>query len=89
MLLYRSNNDKIEFLLLIGPTLAELNANDENLLGDLNFDDLLLPSDVSYTILESTPGHYTFANNLSNNNQLVGASSSCPQGKLPKDNYQK
>ncbi|ERL84823.1 hypothetical protein D910_02247, partial [Dendroctonus ponderosae] len=29
----------------IGPTLAELNANDENLLGDLNFDDLLLPND--------------------------------------------
>lgn len=27
-----------------GPTLAELNANDESLLSDLNFDDFLLPS---------------------------------------------
>ncbi|KAK3921834.1 Protein CREBRF-like protein [Frankliniella fusca] len=31
--------------LIQGPTLAELNANDENLLGDLNFDDLLLPEE--------------------------------------------
>lgn len=29
--------------LIQGPTLAELNANDDTLLGDLNFDDLLLP----------------------------------------------
>ncbi|XP_012259728.2 CREB3 regulatory factor [Athalia rosae] len=28
-----------------GPTLAELNANDDTLLGDLNFDDLLLPEE--------------------------------------------
>ncbi|XP_014210372.1 protein CREBRF homolog [Copidosoma floridanum] len=31
--------------LIQGPTLAELNANDDTLLGDLNFDDLLLPSE--------------------------------------------
>ncbi|KAF7997373.1 hypothetical protein HCN44_005650 [Aphidius gifuensis] len=31
--------------LIQGPTLAELNANDDILLGDLNFDDLLLPED--------------------------------------------
>ncbi|XP_017752749.1 PREDICTED: CREB3 regulatory factor isoform X2 [Eufriesea mexicana] len=31
--------------LIQGPTLAELNANDETLLGDLNFDDLLLPEE--------------------------------------------
>lgn len=33
--------------LIQGPTLAELNANDDTLLGDLNFDDLLLPEDGS------------------------------------------
>ncbi|KAK0095214.1 hypothetical protein PV326_008944 [Microctonus aethiopoides] len=31
--------------LIQGPTLAELNANDDILLGDLNFDDLLLPEE--------------------------------------------
>lgn len=36
--------------LIQGPTLAELNANDENLLEDLNFDDLLLPEENSYYI---------------------------------------
>ncbi|XP_047000193.1 protein CREBRF homolog [Schistocerca americana] len=36
--------------LIQGPTLAELNANDENLLDDLNFDDLLLPEENSYYI---------------------------------------
>uniref|UniRef100_A0A1B6DH34 BZIP domain-containing protein n=1 Tax=Clastoptera arizonana TaxID=38151 RepID=A0A1B6DH34_9HEMI len=36
--------------LIQGPTLAELNANDETLLGDLNFDDLLLPDENSYYI---------------------------------------
>lgn len=35
--------DKAE--LIQGPTLAELNANDDTLLGDLNFDDLLLPEE--------------------------------------------
>ena len=30
--------------LIQGPTLAELNANDESLLADLNFDDFLLPT---------------------------------------------
>lgn len=33
--------------LIQGPTLAELNANDENLFGDLNFDGLLLPEESS------------------------------------------
>lgn len=36
--------------LIQGPTLAELNANDETLLGDLNFDDLLLPEENVYNI---------------------------------------
>lgn len=34
--------------LIQGPTLAELNANDDTLLGDLNFDDLLLPEEGTY-----------------------------------------
>lgn len=34
--------------LIQGPTLAELNANDDTLLDDLNFDDLLLPEENSY-----------------------------------------
>lgn len=40
--------------LIQGPTLAELNANDDTLLGDLNFDDLLLPEEKSYYINVST-----------------------------------
>lgn len=31
--------------LIQGPTLAELNANDDTMFGDLNFDDLLLPDE--------------------------------------------
>ncbi|XP_018332582.1 protein CREBRF homolog [Agrilus planipennis] len=34
--------------LIQGPTLAELNANDENFLEDLNFDDLLLPDEKGF-----------------------------------------
>ena len=33
--------------LIQGPTLAELNANDESLLSDLNFDDFVLPVQMS------------------------------------------
>ncbi|BET02103.1 BRLZ [Nesidiocoris tenuis] len=33
-----------------GPTLAELNANDETLLDDLSFDDLVIPDGGAYTI---------------------------------------
>ncbi|XP_026475279.1 protein CREBRF homolog [Ctenocephalides felis] len=36
--------------LIQGPTLAELNANDDTLLEDLNFDDLLLPEENSFYI---------------------------------------
>lgn len=36
--------------LIQGPTLAELNANDDTLLGDLSFDDLLLPDEPNYFI---------------------------------------
>ncbi|KAL4716126.1 hypothetical protein ACJJTC_013903 [Scirpophaga incertulas] len=36
--------------LILGPTLAELNANPDTLLEDLNFDDLLLPEENGYCI---------------------------------------
>lgn len=34
--------------LIQGPTLAELNANDESLLSDLNFDDFILPTQMPF-----------------------------------------
>ncbi|XP_049820547.1 uncharacterized protein LOC109598694 isoform X2 [Aethina tumida] len=57
--------------LIQGPTLAELNANDETLLGDLNFDDLLLPDGTTYITMGSigksiTPGVTTHNNNNNN-----------------------
>lgn len=36
--------------LILGPTLAELNANPDTLLDDLNFDDLLLPEESGYCV---------------------------------------
>ena len=33
--------------LIQGPTLAELNANDESLLADLNFDDFIVPMQMA------------------------------------------
>lgn len=44
--------DKAE--LIQGPTLAELNANDDTLLGDLNFDDLLLPEERAQPLRATT-----------------------------------
>lgn len=64
-LAYESENCKMEILnkmddddifqvdkadLILGPTLAELNANPDTLLEDLNFDDLLLPEESGYCI---------------------------------------
>ncbi|KAL1122985.1 hypothetical protein AAG570_003309 [Ranatra chinensis] len=40
--------------LIQGPTLAELNANDETLLEDLNFDDLLLPEENTSFFIQVT-----------------------------------
>ncbi|XP_012287680.1 uncharacterized protein LOC105703686 isoform X2 [Orussus abietinus] len=51
--------------LIQGPTLAELNANDDTLLGDLNFDDLLLPDEQlqpSRVPTEVTPTGTSFFN---------------------------
>lgn len=75
--------------LIQGPTLAELNANDDTLLGDLNFDDLLLPEENSYNYING-PGPQKVSmpllqlnNNLTsnrvNNNSLGLMVSSCPQ----------
>lgn len=74
--------------LIQGPTLAELNANDETLLGDLNFDDLLLPEENSYNYvnipttqkLSMQTMHINTAvnSNRINNNHTITASS-CPQ----------
>lgn len=36
--------------LILGPTLAELNANPDTLLDDLNIDDLLMPEDSGYCV---------------------------------------
>lgn len=33
--------------LIQGPTLAELNANDESLLTDFNFDDFVMPTQIT------------------------------------------
>lgn len=78
--------------LIQGPTLAELNANDETLLGDLNFDDLLLPEESSYNYvnipttqkmsMQTVHINTTAVNsNRINNNHTVTASS-CPQAGI-------
>lgn len=67
--------------LIQGPTLAELNANDETLLGDLNFDDLLLPEESRYINLEKNV-YGTVSRNHVNNNQIRSTSSCRPQGML-------
>lgn len=74
--------------LIQGPTLAELNANDDTFLGDLNFDDLLLPEEGSYINLSqkiATPFLQinNTHNNVNNNSPVLSASSSsCPQSGL-------
>lgn len=53
--------DKAE--LIQGPTLAELNA-DDTLLGDLNFDDLVLPEEMVHSIkVENPPSSGSLFNN--------------------------
>lgn len=63
--------------LIQGPTLAELNAN-ETLLGDLNFDDLLLPEENSYNYANgrSVPTQNTqnFNSTFNNNSHLLPSS---------------
>lgn len=77
--------------LIQGPTLAELNANDETLLGDLNFDDLLLPEENSYNYVnipssQKLSMHTVHINTASNSNRINNnhtiTASSCPQTGL-------
>jgi hypothetical protein len=71
--------DKAE--LIQGPTLAELNANDDTLLGDLNFDDLLLPEERAQPIkVENVP--LSCGSLFSSNNATGFAPSSFPQTGL-------
>lgn len=76
--------------LIQGPTLAELNANDDTLLGDFNFDDLLLPEESSYfisvpsvtmnqndmamPIVHVTDSHMTSQSHLSVNSSFAASS---------------
>lgn len=53
--------------LIQGPTLAELNANDETLLEDLNFDDLLLPEEGANSFVNSSLMNASKSNLLSLN----------------------
>ncbi|KAJ8914191.1 hypothetical protein NQ315_015964 [Exocentrus adspersus] len=68
--------------LIQGPTLAELNANDESLLGDLNFDDLLLPEESTYITLDKNTTYAHTHTNHMNNNPVISASSCPPQGMM-------
>ncbi|XP_044762513.1 protein CREBRF homolog [Coccinella septempunctata] len=73
--------------LIQGPTLAELNANDETLLREINFDDLLLPEEgssfMNLSSQKSSPVQQIQLSNShhSNNNQTMTASS-CPQSSM-------
>lgn len=62
--------------LIQGPTLAELNANDETLLEDLNFDDLLLPEEGACLI--SVPTFSRLSPALANNSSFNTCASSFP-----------
>lgn len=69
------------------PTLAELNANDETLLREINFDDLLIPEEgssfMNLSSQKSSPAQQIQMSNShhSNNNQVMTASS-CPQSSM-------
>lgn len=70
--------------LIQGPTLAELNANDETLLEDLNFDDLLLPEEGPFSYINVSQATQRISApivQINNNhlNNLNVTASSCPQ----------
>lgn len=64
--------------LIQGPTLAELNANEDTLLNDLNFDDLLLPNETVQT-LHNIPTENFYTSYIHSSNISNFASSSLPQ----------
>ena len=63
--------------LIQGPTLAELNANDDTLLGDLNFDDLLLPDESMQPLRNASSVDLPASSSLFNTTGF--ASTSLPQ----------
>lgn len=82
MIVFFSQVDKAD--LIQGPTLAELNANEDTLIGDLNFDDLLLPEESIQPLkpdMLSSTGCSLFGNSISSVSQGF-ASSSFPQSTL-------
>lgn len=74
--------------LIGGPTLAELNANDDTLLGDLNFDDLLLPDETMQPVRSGLATDLmTALNSMNTINPNQFASSSFPQPVQTYRNY--
>lgn len=69
--------------LILGPTLAELNANPDTLLDDLNFDDLLLPEESGYCVQigGAMSGSRRNANTLYTNNMMAPESPCSPYGR--------
>lgn len=69
--------------LILGPTLAELNANPDSLLDDLNIDDLLMPEESGYCVQIGgvMGGSRRGFNSLPFNNMMQPESPSSPYGR--------
>ncbi|XP_047531059.1 protein CREBRF homolog [Vanessa atalanta] len=69
--------------LILGPTLAELNANPDTSLDDLNFDDLLLPEENGYCIQigGAMSGSKRISNTLQNTNIMATESPCSPYSR--------
>ncbi|XP_030035448.2 uncharacterized protein LOC115451302 [Manduca sexta] len=68
--------------LILGPTLAELNANPDTLLDDLNFDDLLLPEESGYCVqIGGAMSGSRGMNNVQINNTIPADSPCSPYGR--------
>ncbi|XP_041979864.1 protein CREBRF homolog [Aricia agestis] len=69
--------------LILGPTLAELNANPDTSLDDLNFDDLLLPEESEYCIQigGAMSGNRRPMNTLQPNSTLTSESPCSPYSR--------
>lgn len=76
--------------LIQGPTLAELNANDETLLGNLNFDDLLLPEEGTYnysTLTQNSNVAQKFLTSVVSQNNINNNSNRLPTYTQPNANF--
>lgn len=67
--------------LILGPTLAELNANPDTLLDDLNFDDLLLPEESGYCVQIGGVMSGSRRTNIQVNNIMPAESPCSPYGR--------